>query len=271
MDPLTLFVEAWWVAPAAVGAGAAGWAGLRSRRSARARRLELDAARHDVVQARQALSRARADVLVARAGVARAEADRSAARAQPGTVAAARAAVQRAEGEARAAWADLRARRADIRAARAALPASRAGREHLPLPRLIARHDALTARWLAYETDPGLRIDFPAMTDAAQPTTAEYLRAQSAAQWLRPSSPDARMRPAQFAAYRDAVRRAEHAFEVAERAARGQHPSTSREGGAERWAEIAREVADTTSRAIALSAEAVARAAAWRQRKRPPS
>jgi hypothetical protein len=270
VDPVTLLVELWWVAPAAAGTGVLGWAGLRTRRSSRARRLELDAARHDLAQSRRALSQARADVLVARAGVARAEADRTASRGPAMGVAAARAAVQRAEGEVRAAWADLRARRADLRAARAALPASRGGGSALPLPRLMARHDALTARWMAYETDPGLLIDFPAMTDAAHPATAAYLRAQSAAQWLRPSSADAPMRPADFAAYRDAVRQAEIAFDTAERAARGQHPSSARADGAERWAELARDVVDSTSRALAASAEAVAKAAAWRRSRRKP-
>ncbi|WP_125129947.1 hypothetical protein [Microbacterium sp. 10M-3C3] len=271
MDPLTLLLQVWWVAPAAAGAGGASWIALRSRRSARARRLELEAARHDVVQARQALSRARADVLVARAGVARAEADRAAARLHPGELAAARRAVQHAESQVRAAWADLRARRADVRAARIALPPARAGADALPLARLMARHDALRVRWMAYETDPAKLIDYPSMTDAAHPATAAFLEAQAAAQWLRPTSREAVMRPADFAAYRAAVIRAERAFDAAEHAARGGAGASSRGDAGERWADLARDVVDSTSRALAASAEAWARAAAWRRsRRRPP-
>ena len=47
VEPVLLFVESWWwIAPVAAGAGAAGYAGLTTNRR-RARRLELDAARHE--------------------------------------------------------------------------------------------------------------------------------------------------------------------------------------------------------------------------------
>ncbi|MGP3533494.1 hypothetical protein ACTU3I_01770 [Microbacterium sp. RD1] len=261
--------EVWWVAPAAAGAGVLGWAGLRTRSSSRARRIELEAAQQDVTAARDAVRRARAAVLAARAAVARAEADRTAARAHPGEIAAARQAVQQAERNVRAASADLRARRADVTAARAAIPAARADPSQLPLARLLAEHDALRSRWVAYETDAAKLIEYPAMSDPSAPETAAFLRAQATAQWLRPASAAARMRPADFAAYRDAVRQAQRAFDVAERAARRQNGEPDPESsGSERWAEIARDVVDSTSRAIALSAEALARAAAWRNRRR---
>lgn len=276
MDPLwALLADVWWIAPAAVGAGAVGWAGVRvSRGSGRARRLELEAARHDVRTAYEALARARAGVLSARASVARADADRVAGRAAPGAAAASRRALAQAEQDVRAAYADLRARRADVRAARAAVPSARAGRDALPLSRLLAEHDALLSRWLAYETDAGKAIDYPLMSDPQHPLTAEFLRAQAAAQWLRPANATVKMRPADFAAYREAVRRAQHAFAAAEHAARRAHGDPDETPSpADRWSDLARDVMDTTSRAIARSAEAVARAAesGWRNRKRPPT
>ncbi|MCR8671785.1 hypothetical protein NWP09_11620, partial [Agrococcus sp. HG114] len=64
MDPvLVLVAEWWWIAPAGAGAGALGIAGLRARRPS-ARRLELDAARHDLRAAQDALTRSRAQVKV---------------------------------------------------------------------------------------------------------------------------------------------------------------------------------------------------------------
>jgi hypothetical protein len=47
VEPFLLILEGWWwVAPAAAGAGTAAYAGL-TMKSRRARRLELDAARHE--------------------------------------------------------------------------------------------------------------------------------------------------------------------------------------------------------------------------------
>ncbi|MCK6066310.1 MULTISPECIES: hypothetical protein [Microbacterium] len=275
MDPLwAMLADLWWLAPATVGAGAVGWGAVSmARGSGRARHLEVEASLHDVRVAAGNLSRARAAVLAARAGVARADADRLARRATSADVAAARHALQQAERDVRAAGADLRARRANVRAARAAVPPRRAGIEALPLSRLIARHDALLSRWLAYETDAAKAIDYPSMSDPHDPLTAEFLRAQSTAQWLRPSGPDVKMQAADYAAYRDAVYRAEYAFAVAERAAqrgRGEVPDAPASG--DHWSDLARDVMDTTSRAIARSAEAVARAAeaGWKNRRRPP-
>jgi hypothetical protein len=276
VDPLwALLADVWWIAPAAAGAGAVGWAGVRMNRgSGRARRLELEAARHDVRAAYEALTRARAGVLSARAAVARADADRVAGRGTGGEASAARRALAQAERDVRAAYADLRARRAGVRAARAAVPPARAGRDALPLSRLMAEHDALRRRWVAYETDAGKAIDYPLMSDPQHPLTAEFLRAQAAAQWLRPANAQVKMRPADFAAYRDAVRAAERAFGAAEREARRAHGDpVESESPTDRWSDLARDVMDSTSRAIARSAEAVARAAesGWKNRKRPPT
>lgn len=271
MDPLSLLIELWWVAPAAAGAGTVGWLGVRTQRGSRARHLELTAAQADVRAARQGLSRTRAGVHVARAEVARAEADRVAARGTALDVAAARRRLQVAQSEVRAASADLVARRAGVRAARASLPTARAGRDALPLARLMAAHDAVTAAWMAYETDPAKAIAYPAMSDARAPLTAAFLREQSTAQWLRPSAPDARITPADFAAYRDAVDRMRRAFAAAERDARQEAGEPRDEPRNEWWTGVAGDFVDGALR----SAEAVARAAsaaAWnkRQGKRPP-
>ncbi|MCR8672134.1 hypothetical protein NWP09_13385, partial [Agrococcus sp. HG114] len=107
-----------------------------------------------------------------------------------------------------------------VQAARATMPTGRAPVEAMPLARLRAEHDALTARWIAYETDPAKAIDYPAMSDPASPALQAFLREQQRALELRPAHASARMTPQEFAAYRDAVRRASHAFEAAELAAR---------------------------------------------------
>ncbi|MFT4215029.1 MAG: hypothetical protein QM622_09675, partial [Microbacterium sp.] len=105
--------------------------------------------------------------------------------------------------------------RARVGAARAALPAA-ADPAAQPLARLMSAHDALTARWMAYETDPGLLIVFPTMTDARVPTTATFLAEQRAVRELRPASAHTRLTTAQFAAYRDGVARLGRAFDAAE-------------------------------------------------------
>ncbi|MFG6475642.1 hypothetical protein ACFXP7_04565 [Microbacterium sp. P06] len=283
MDPLWELVAVWWwIGPAAAGAGTLGWIGVvthreRSRRPAlagnlrpramskgAARRLELDAAVLDLQSSRDAVSRSRAEVQVAQAELLRAQAEGATSRTSPGAVAAARARVQAAQRQVRAAIADVRARRAGVRAARVTLPAIRAGRDPLPLDRLLAQHDELTARWLAYETDAGLQLTYPAMTDVSSPHLAVFLREQSQAQWLRPASRTTRMTPAEFLAYRDAVRRALHAFDDAEREARrraGETPPRTPDAASEMWNQVAQGIADNAQRAVARSAEAVGRAA----------
>ncbi|KAA9106357.1 hypothetical protein [Microbacterium rhizomatis] len=88
------------------------------------------------------------------------------------------------------------------------------------LERLLASHDAVTARWLEYELDVAKIIAFPAMSDGRQPLTAAFLRAKKMADGLRPASPKARLSREQLAEYRNAVTDYEVAFDVAERDAR---------------------------------------------------
>ncbi|MFG6402404.1 hypothetical protein [Microbacterium sp. P04] len=293
MDALWLLVaDWWWIGPTAAGVGAAGWVGVlanreRSRRplavgtrrramsKGAARRLELDAAVLDLQSSRDAVTRSRAEVQVAQAELLRVQADQAAARTSSGAVAAARARVQTAQREARAAIAAVRARRAGLRAARAVLPSIRAGRLPLPLARLMAEHDALTARWMAYETDAALVLAYPRMTDVRSPLLAVFLREQSQAQWLRPASIETRITPADFLAYRDAVRRAAHAFEDAERDARrqaGEAPHPTIDAGAELWTQVAQGLADNAQRAVARSMQSLGKTARDRfDRSRPGS
>ncbi|ERG64893.1 hypothetical protein L332_10615 [Agrococcus pavilionensis RW1] len=267
MDPvvLALVAEWWWIAPAGAGAGALGVIGARRGRPA-GRRLELDAAMHDVRRATDAVTRSRADLKVARAELLRTEAEQSAGRVGLGAVLESKRRVQAAERAVKVAVADLKARRASVQAARATLPASRAPLEAMPLARLRDEHDRLTARWIAYETDAAKAIDYPAMSDASSPALQEFLREQRLALELRPASLDTRMAPADFAAYRDAVRRATHAFDAAEHDARrgaGERPPSA--STTTDWSALAQELLETAQGAIARSAEA------WqRDRRRRP-
>ncbi len=222
----------------------------------------------DLQTARHAVTRGRADVKVADAEVVRAQAERAASRIPSDAVAAARGRLTDAQRDLRAALAEVRARRAGVKAAKAMLPAIRSGSAPLPVARLLAEHDAILARWMAYETDPGLAIDYPQMSDSRSPLLAEFLRAHEKAQWLRPSSVQTRLSPADFLAYRDAVRRTAHAFDRAERAARrgaGEQPSVE---GNDAWSRVASDLAETAQRALARSMESVGRAAArtWSER-----
>ncbi len=289
---MALLAEWWWIGPAAAGAGTVGWVGVRrSRRralpagttttgdravrawasrplsKAAARRLELDAAQLDLQTARHAVTRGRADVKVADAEVVRAQAERAASRVSSDTVAAARARLVDAQRDLRAAMAEVRARRAGVKAAKAMLPAIRAGSAPLPVARLLAEHDAILARWMAYETDPGLAIDYPQVSDSRSPLLAEFLRAHERAQWLRPASVQTRLEPADYLAYRDAVRRTAHAFDRAERAARQGTEQPGFEGG-DAWSRVASDLAETAQRALARSMESMGRAAArsWTER-----
>lgn len=247
---LVLLAEWWWVAPAGASAGTIGVLGAR-RLGPAGRRLELDAARHDVRGAQRSLARARAELQRVRAELARAKAEGGAA-----AIAEARRLVRHSERAAKAAVADLAARRASVAAARAALPPLSAPVEAMPLARLRAEHDAVTARWLAYETDPGTALDAPGMQDAASPTLRAFLEAQGRALELRPASADARLSAAGFAAYRDAVAGATAAFEVAERAAVGGPAALPRAAEPGSWGAIADELLGTAQAAIARSLDA---------------
>lgn len=262
---LALVAEWWWIAPAGAGAGALGVIGVRRGRPV-GRRLELDAAMHDVRQATDAVTRSRADLKVARAELLRTQAEQSAGRVGLGAVLESKRRAQAAERAVKVAVADLKARRASVHAARATLPASRAPLEAMPLARLRDEHDRLTARWIVYETDPAKAIDYPTMTDASSPALQEFLREQRLALELRPASLGTRMAPGEFAAYRDAVRRATHAFDAAEHDARRgvgeRRPITA---GSTDWSALAHELLETAQGAIARSAEA------WqRDRRRRP-
>jgi hypothetical protein len=292
---LAFFADWWWIGPAAAGAGTVGWIGVRRSRQralpagtttttdraarawasrplskAAARRLELDAAQLDLQMARNAVTRGRADVKVADAEVVRAQAERAASRVSNDVVSAARARLVDAQRDLRAASAEVRARRAGVRAAKAMLPAIRAGSAPLPVMRVLAEHDAILARWMAYETDTALAIDYPVMTDPRSPLLAEFLRAHERAQWLRPATPQTRLEPADFLAYRDAVRRVGQAFDRAEQAARrgGEQPSAP---GTDAWGRVASDLAETAQRALARSIESMGRAAAgkWNERGAP--
>jgi len=268
---LVLLAGGWWAVPAtaaAAGAGTFAWWRLRTRRARPlprrlARRLELDAARHDLRRARTDVPRAQATVQAARAEVARVTAARGAGRATNADVAAARGELAQAQKDAAAARSALAARRAELKVAYASIPSRDDGPEAMPLARLTATHDAINAEWIAYETDPHKAVAYPSMTDHREPLTVAFLQAQQRAQWLRPS-PTARIAPADYAAYRAAVREMARAFQVAQRDARRRAGEpVSEEYRGEWWADIARDLVGGAMR----SAEAVARAAtSWSKR-----
>jgi len=282
VDPiLAAFAEFWWIGPAVIGAGTLGWMGLRGQRGAKARRIAYDASLAELKAARSDATASRIAVRVARAELGRAQAERAAGRATSADVAAARKALDAAQRETRAAAATIRVRRANLTADRAALSRVGTGRgtdpAQLPLGRLIAADDAISARWMEYETDPARAIAFPAMSDARVPATAAFLAELRTVRALRPASADARITPAQFAAYRDGVARLARAFDVAEaeawRLARaagsapaGPGPDTA---GQSVWVTTAQEFAATiTQTVIARGAEALARATAARAEPR---
>ena len=279
MEPfLAAFAEFWWIGPTAIGAGALGWLGLRGQRgrrmSAKARRLAYDASREAVRAAQQEVQTSRHGVHVARAELARVQAGRTAGYAGADEVTAARRALDAAQRAARAAAATLRARRASLAADRAALGRS-SDPAQLPLARVMAADDAVTARWMEYETDAARQLAFPAMSDARVPQTAAFLSEHRTARALRPATATARITPAQFGAYRDAVARLHHTFEAAEaeawRRARaagsapaGPGPDSPR---AADWVLTAQEIAQNlTQTVLARGAEALARATAPRPR-----
>lgn len=262
MDPL-LLAQLWWLAPAAIGAGTVSWLGLRGQRTAGARRLAVEAAKLDVRSAREAVTRGNADVAVAHAELMRAKAERATPRGSERAVIEARRLLQDARQNAKSAMAGLRARQAGLRAARGTVPSPRADPEDFPLAKVVGAHNAVLVRWMEYETDAAKLIAYPAMSDGGSPVLAEFLHAHSQAQWLRPSSADARITPAEFAAYRDAVKRVELTFNAAERdvtrAASGRPYSAFSAAGAGAWVDTAHDLLLNAQRAIAWSAEVVAR------------
>lgn len=189
---------------------------LRRERMRNFRRLEVDAARRELRDSQASAVRAKGNLRISRAELARLEAERTAGRASGAEVTAARAHAQTAQREAKAAVAAVRARRAQLSAARAMLPHAAADPTKHPLARLMAEHDAITAQWIQYETDPAKLIAVPAMSDARVPTTAAFLAEQSRAQAARPESATTRIGLTQYTEYRDAVHGLRRSFAVAE-------------------------------------------------------
>ncbi|MFK4759435.1 hypothetical protein ACI3KS_00725 [Microbacterium sp. ZW T5_45] len=262
MDPLMLLGEWWWTAAVGIGGVTAGTIALRRRGSTNGRRIAYDAARHELREARAALVEKRAAVKIARADHQHVSAERSARRAGPEQVASAKRMLRDAERDLKAGFADVRAKRARLSVARAAIPAASGPR---PLDRLRAEHDHIVGRWILYETDPGLQISYPAMTDVKQPATAAYLRASGEAVEARRIAGDSPT-PAQYAAYRDAVAALARALDVAEHAARaqaGESPSAAA------WQDAAQDVITRSAEALDRAAGAAASAIeAWTTRKR---
>ncbi|WP_106815770.1 hypothetical protein [Microbacterium timonense] len=212
MEPILLIVSSWWwLAPAAAGAGAATYAGLTTR-SRRARRLELDAARHEESQTYRALVAAKARVRSAQADVLTAKSRPT----LPGAVDARRE-LQAARQAEKVASLALRASRSRVKAGYAQYRAT-SSRDPLPIDRLYASHDAVNARWLAYETDVEKALAYPQMTDPRHPATVAFFQAQREALIKRPTLRD-RVTPQQYVEYRVAVRDLEMAFDEAERRA----------------------------------------------------
>jgi len=251
--------EFWWVAPAAAGAGAVGFVGVRRGRTTRARRLGLTAAQHELQQARSDAVSARAAARVAQAELTRAEAERAVGRAHPDDVRTARRALETAQRAKAAAIATSRVARARVGAERAAVPARGTDPKHLPLARLMAAHDAIAARWMEYETDAARRLAFPALSDVRVPATAEFLRLEGIAREHRPASATATLTPEQFSTYRAAVDDTGRAFAAAEQEAwrlAGHRPddAPADHSTAARWTIVATE-------AIARSVDGISRAA----------
>lgn len=243
MDPLLLVAQLWWVVPAAGGGAAAAYGIVRYGRRERARTLEYAAARHELEAARQRIRAARGGVKSAQAAHLVAKSARLSGQGSTAAVERARRDVVTAQRELRAAQTALRGRRMQVQGARAELRGMPRGAEHLPLARLLARHDHAVSQWMEYETDPAKTLAFPAMSDTSVPTTAALLDAMNRARWLRPASLEARMTPEAFARYRASVADLESALAAAEaeawrragasaRAASGARPPRPQEEGA---------------------------------------
>jgi hypothetical protein len=218
VEPLLVFLTTWWwAAPTAAGLGVIGYAGVTTGRR-RSRRLALDAARHEERAAVQRALQAQADTRTAQAQLLSAQAQRGALAPGVPSVAEARRRLHEAKQAQRSAALALKASRAHVRAERARLHGTSSS-DDLPLARLVREHDAVTARWLEYETDVETALAFPQMTDARHPATAAFLQAQRDAQRLRPASATTKMTAEEFVAYRTAVRQVEAAFAAAEDAA----------------------------------------------------
>lgn len=88
---------------------------------------------------------------------------------------------------------------------------------------LRARHESVLQRWVSYELDPAVAIDYPDMTDLKQPETAQLVRSMRKAAALREQTSDNDDGGA-VPGYEAAVHELETAFEMAERAAGAHSP-----------------------------------------------
>jgi hypothetical protein len=260
VDPLWASIaEFWWIAPAAAGAGALGVIGVRRPRRPQWR-IAYDAARAELRTAQSRAAAATSAVRIARAQLSRVHAERATLRATDADVAAARHALQHAQHEVKAAGAAVRVHRARVAAERKAL-ASGSDPAHAPVARLHAAYDAVTARWMSYETDPAKLISFPALTDPRVPATSAFIAARSHAQETRPAD-GARLTPDEYVAYRDAVENLERTFTAAEAEAWRQARAV---GGAppepDHWSITAQSAVLRSSEMLARSGEALARMA----------
>ncbi|MDX2376288.1 TolC family protein [Microbacterium sp. LRZ72] len=281
MDPFFAFAaEFWWLGPAVIAGGAASFAGIRYARHQRARTLEYAAARHELTVARTRLLSARAQAKNAQATMLAAKSARQSGHGSSGELDEARRAIDEAQRELRSAQTALRGRRLSVKAARATLRGMPHDDEHLPLPRLIAEHDAVLASWVAYETDPEKAIAFPTMSDARVPATAALLTSIDKARWLRPPPGRPTLTPEEFARYRAAVTELGATFHAAEAAAwraagaSGRPPGGTPGPGLPPHLRGAWEDLLENARAAAVSAAAAAtesaRDALWHAAKRSP-
>ena len=196
----------------------------------RARRLELDAARHEESQAYRALVAARAQVRVAQADVLAARSRIAARSRTTGMVPLeAKRALQAARNAEKSAAYALRASRARVKASYTQYRAASTA-EPLPIERLHTAQDAVNARWLSYETDVDKALAYPQLTDSRHPATVAFLHAQREAQWLRPTA-GRRIAPEEYVRYRDAVAAMDAALTEAERQAGVPGTSPAPQGG----------------------------------------
>jgi len=260
VDPIwAAAVELWWIAPTVAGAGAVGILTIRRQRGMNGRRLGYDAARLELRQAQTAARGAADAVRVARADAARVAADRAASRADSAAVASARRALRDAQLASKAATARVKAGRARVTAERSALGSATV----LPLDRLRARHEAVLARWMQYETDPAKAIAYPAMSDGRAPHTAVFLAAVERARDRRPPREGVRVTASDFDSYRRAVDDLERSFDTAERAARGENVQPEQLPDA-LW-DVARTVMEKSTDAVNRTADLFQ---AWNSRRR---
>ena len=78
---------------------------------------------------------------------------------------------------------------------------------------VAAQHKLLDARWLAYEVDPKLQFDYPAMSDPAFPATSAMIRARRRAEQAKTGGNTVEYRSA-VAAFGSALAAAESAAGV---------------------------------------------------------